>query len=68
MSVTREQRNQGLPSFDDLHHQHQGHEKRLEELKQKPWLSPEEELEEKTLKKLKLHLKDQMEEFRRSAS
>ncbi len=68
MDAIREQRDQGLPSFDDLNHQHQGHERRLEQLKQKPWLTPEEELEEKTIKKLKLHLKDQMAQLRRSAS
>ena len=67
MTAVREQMVQGLPTLDDLNDQHQGHEKRLEELKQKPWLTPEEELEEKTIKKLKLHIKDQMAQLRRSA-
>lgn len=55
------------PSYDELAAQHQDHEKRLEELKNKSWLTPEEEVEEKRLKKLKLRLKDQMEELRRAA-
>jgi uncharacterized protein YdcH (DUF465 family) len=37
-------------------------------LKQQAQLTPEEEMEEKRLKKLKLHLKDQMERLRRAAS
>ena len=48
--------------------QHQDHERRLEVLKRQTWLTPEEEMEEKRLKKLKLHLKDQMERLRRAAS
>ena len=47
-------------TIDELQQQHRGYERRLEELKQRPWLSPEEEIEEKRLKKLKLHLKDQI--------
>ena len=42
--------------------QHHRYEDRLVELSGKPVLSPEEEVEEKTLKKKKLHLKDQMAE------
>lgn len=68
MAGFREQVEQGMPTLEDLQHQHQGHERRLEELKQKPWLSPEEEFEEKTLKKLKLHLKDQIAQLQRAAS
>jgi uncharacterized protein YdcH (DUF465 family) len=63
--TTNEQR--VSPSYDELAAQHQDHEKRLEELKNKSWLTPEEEVEEKRLKKLKLRLKDQMEELRRAA-
>jgi len=53
--------------FDELQAQHRDYEKRLEEYKSKSWLTPEEELEEKRLKKLKLHLKDRMEQLRRTA-
>ena len=59
---------QAKTTFKDLQTQHQDHEKRLEELKQKAWLTPDEEIEEKRLKKLKLRLKDQMESLRRAAS
>ena len=48
--------------------QNQDHERRLEELKRQSWLTPDEEIEEKRLKKLKLYLKDQMESLRRAAS
>ena len=56
------------PNFDELRTQHRNHERRLEELKKKTWLTPEEEMEEKRLKKLKLHLKDQMERLRQAVS
>ena len=56
------------PSYEQLRVEHQSHEKRLDELNKKAWLTPEEEMEAKRLKKLKLHLKDQMEHLRRSAS
>ena len=56
------------PSFEELQASHQKHEKRLEELKQKAWLTPDEEMEEKRLKKLKLQIKDQMANIRRTAS
>ena len=59
---------QTSPSYEDLRSQHQDHERRLEQLKQRSWLTPEEEIEEKRLKKLKLHLKDEMERLRRAAS
>ena len=54
--------------YESLRHEHQTHEKRLEELNKKAWLTPEEELEAKQLKKLKLRLKDQMEHLRRSGA
>ena len=60
-----EARAQHTPSLDDLQAQHQSHEMRLEELRQKAWLTPEEEFEQKRLKKLKLSIKDQMEQLRR---
>ena len=56
------------PTYEDLRIQHQNHEKRLEELNKKAWLTPAEEMEAKHLKKLKLRLKDQMESLRRTAS
>ena len=55
-------------TLEELARQHQGHEKRLDELNKKAWLTPEEELESKQLKKLKLRLKDEMESLRRAAS
>ncbi len=55
-------------TLDQLQSQHEGHEVRLEELKLKTLLTPEEEFEEKQLKKKKLRLKDQMELLRRVAS
>ncbi|HOC44546.1 MAG TPA: DUF465 domain-containing protein [Thermoanaerobaculales bacterium] len=54
--------------YEHLRLEHQTHEKRLEELNKKAWLTPEEELEAKQLKKLKLRLKDQMEQLRRSGA
>jgi uncharacterized protein YdcH (DUF465 family) len=68
MTPSPEQVEQASPTFDELQTQHQDHERRLEELKKKSWLSPEEEMEEKRLKKLKLYLKDQMERLRQAAS
>jgi hypothetical protein len=55
-------------TLDELRRQHQGHEKRLEELNNKAWLTPDEEIEAKHLKKLKLRLKDEMERLRRSGA
>lgn len=46
--------------FRRMAEEHHQHESRLAVLAQKRTLSPEEELEEKTLKKRKLYLKDQM--------
>ena len=59
---------QTSPNYEELRSQHQDHERRLEELQQQARLTPEEEMEEKRLKKLKLNLKDQMERLRSSAS
>ena len=47
-------------SFRHLAEQHAQYHKQLEALEAKPHLSPQEEVEEHRLKKLKLHLKDQM--------
>ena len=48
------------PEFRTWNEEHHKHESRLAVLAAKSSLSPDEELEEKTLKKRKLHLKDQM--------
>jgi hypothetical protein len=55
-------------NYENLRLEHQTYERRLEELNNKAWLTPEEELEAKRLKKLKLRLKDQMERLRRTGS
>jgi len=44
---------------------HRDHERRLAELASKTFLTTDEEMEEKKLKKEKLHLKDRMEEIAR---
>ncbi|HKD09761.1 MAG TPA: DUF465 domain-containing protein [Bryobacteraceae bacterium] len=47
--------------FRDLYSQHHEYDQLVENLEQKHVLTAEEEVEEHRLKKLKLHLKDQME-------
>ena len=49
------------PEFKALYDDHQGAERRLEELAEKSFLSEEDELEIKQLKRHKLYLKDRME-------
>ena len=68
MASNHDQVEQVNPTIEELQMQHQIHEERLEELNNKAWLTPEEEMEAKRLKKLKLHLKDQMANLRRTAS
>jgi len=47
--------------FQRLAHQHSEYAKQLDDLEALPHLTPDQELEETRLKKLKLRLKDQME-------
>ena len=54
------------PEFRQWAEEHHRCETRLNELTAKSDISADEELEEKTLKKRKLHLKDQMAERMRS--
>ena len=50
-------------SFRTLMNQHHDYDARVEQLESKPVLTAEEEIEEHRLKKLKLQLKDQMEQI-----
>ena len=68
MSANQEQVEQRSLTIEKLQLEHQDHERRLEELRGRAWLTPEDEMEEKRLKKLKLHLKDEMERLRQLAS
>jgi uncharacterized protein YdcH (DUF465 family) len=47
-------------SFKKASELHKKCEQKLDDLKKKPWLSNEEEIQERELKKRKLSLKDQM--------
>ncbi len=51
--------------FRRLVQQHQEYERRLDDLYQKSFLSPDDEIEEKRCKVQKLRLKDRMEEILR---
>lgn len=49
--------------FRRLAEQHRQYKQRLQELALRPYLTPQEQLEEAQLKKLKLRLKDQMQQI-----
>ena len=51
---------QTSPEIGELTKQHHQYDRQLSELASRPYLSPEEELEETRLKKLKLAIKDRM--------
>jgi len=55
-------------AYEELTQQHRQYEDRLEQLVSKSWLTPEEEMEEKRIKKLKLRVNDQLEGLRSPAS
>ncbi len=61
VAETRDRLTREDDQFRRLHDKHQQYEKRLDELKRRRFLSTEEQVEENTLKKLKLSVKDQME-------
>ena len=54
---------QTSPEFRDLVDQHCVYKRLVSDLEAKPFLTEDEEVEEQRLKKLKLHLKDQMEQM-----
>ncbi len=68
MSSDRHQVETSGDTYEQLRVQHQDSERRLAELSKKAWLTPDEEMEEKRLKKIKLRLKDQMVHLQRSVS
>jgi hypothetical protein len=55
-----------LETDEDFRHlatQHCDYKKQLEALSSRPFLTPDEQVEETRIKKVKLRLKDQMQEF-----
>ena len=54
--------------FRELMTQHHEYKRMVEALEAKPALTPQEEVEEHRLKKLKLHLKDEIQQFVHSHS
>lgn len=56
-----------LPNHEEvaqLEQQHRAYDEQLSALASKPFLSADEEMEETRLKKLKLHVKDQLNQMR----
>lgn len=58
--AAREQLMQSSEEFRKLAAQHSNYDRRIEELSSRRFPSQEEQIEEARLKKIKLHLKDQM--------
>jgi uncharacterized protein YdcH (DUF465 family) len=54
---------QSNDEYKTLHDKHSEYERLIAEIEQKSHLSPEDEFEEHRLKKLKLHIKDQMQDI-----
>ena len=54
---------QSNQEFRDLAEKHAEYKRLIEKIETKPHLTAEDEIEEQRLKKLKLHLKDQMQEI-----
>lgn len=54
---------QSNEQFRTLATKHAEYERLIEDIERKPHLTPEDELEEQRLKKLKLQVKDQMQEI-----
>jgi hypothetical protein len=62
----REQLLASNEEFRRLAQEHKSYAQKLDSLIQKPYLSEDDKVEEVRLKKLKLHLKDQMETLEQS--
>lgn len=63
MTAIREELMAHDDSFRQLAHRHATLESRIGQLQQKRFLTSDEEMEEVRLKKLKLHVKDEMEQM-----
>ena len=67
-SEVRERLARGDSNYQRLSHKHQEYEDRLRELQGRKFLTEEQQLEEVRIKKLKLALKDEMEQLVRRES